>query len=72
VLPGELDGKRVLRALARLGWRVARTRGSHRILRHDRTGGFLILAFHDTLSRNSVRRLLREAGIPEDEFMRAL
>lgn len=68
LLPGEIDGHRFLRAMARFGWRVVRQRGSHRTLRHAQEGRILVVAFHDALSRNSVRRILREAGIPEDGF----
>lgn len=67
MLPGEIDGRRFLRAMARLGWAVARTAGSHRVLR-NRGGQVIVVAFHDSLSRNSVRRALREAGVPERDF----
>lgn len=53
-LPGELDGQRVLRALGRFGWRVAKVRGSHNKLVHAERND-LIVAFHGTLSANSVR-----------------
>lgn len=72
MLPGEIDGKRFLRAMARLGWSVARSRGSHRVLRDDRSGRILVVAFHGNLSRNSVRRALKEAGIDEADFIERL
>ena len=72
MLPGEIDGARFLRAMARLGWHVSRTRGSHRVLKREGNPRILIVAFHKTLSRNSVRRALREAGIDEDAFERVL
>jgi predicted RNA binding protein YcfA (HicA-like mRNA interferase family) len=71
VLPGEVDGIRFLRNLARFGWVVSRVKGSHRVLRRA-DGKVLIVAFHGTLSRNSVRRALRDAGIDEDEFTESL
>lgn len=67
VLPGEIDGIRFLKAMARLGWTVARVKGSHRILRRA-DGRVLVVAFHANLSRNSVRRALREASIDEGTF----
>ena len=70
MLPGGGDGKRFLRAMARFGWRVIRQRGSHRTLRKAEGGAILVIAFHETLSRNSVRRALREAGVSEDDFER--
>jgi predicted RNA binding protein YcfA (HicA-like mRNA interferase family) len=72
VLPGEIDGRRFLRAMARFGWGVSKTKGSHRILKREGSSRILIVAFHDTLSRNSVRRALREAGIDEDTFQDSL
>lgn len=72
MLPGEVDGKRFLRAMARFGWRVSRTSGSHKILKSESSGRIIVVAFHSTLSRNSVRRTLRDAGIDEAEFEHAL
>lgn len=67
MLPAEIDGLRFLRAMARLGWTVTRTRGSHRVLK-DLRGRTVVVAFHSTLSRNSVRRALREAGVADEAF----
>ncbi|MHB8586108.1 MAG: type II toxin-antitoxin system HicA family toxin [Thermoplasmatota archaeon] len=68
MLPGEVDGRRFLRAMARFGWEPSRTRGSHHILRKGQSGPILVIAFHKTMSRNSIRRALREAGIDEAAF----
>ena len=71
-LPGEVDGRRFLRAMGRFGWTVETQRGSHRKLVHADRTDFLVVAFHQTLGRNSVRRILRQAGIDEDEFLKEL
>ncbi|MHB8604921.1 MAG: type II toxin-antitoxin system HicA family toxin [Thermoplasmatota archaeon] len=71
-LPAEIDGRRFLRALARLGWTLETQRGSHRKLRHPAQPRFLVVAFHTTVSRASVRAALRDAGITDDEFLRVL
>lgn len=71
-LPGEIDGRRFLRAMARLGWLLETQHGSHRKLVHPAREGFLVVAFHRNLGRNSVRRILRAAGISEQEFLEAL
>jgi predicted RNA binding protein YcfA (HicA-like mRNA interferase family) len=68
MIPGEVDGVRFLRALGRLGWQVARVRGSHRVLKHP-TRGTVVVAFHGKLSRNSVQRALRQCGISEQEYL---
>ena len=70
--PGEIDGRRFLRVMARFGWVVESQRGSHRKLVHADRTEFLIIAFHRTLGRNTVRRILRQAGIDEDAFARML
>ncbi len=71
-LPGEVDGRRFLRAMARLGWRVERQKGSHRKLVHPETARFVVVAFHRVIRRNSIKHVLRLAGIGEDEFLEVL
>lgn len=71
-LPGEIDGRRFLRALARFGWVVESQRGSHRKLVNAERKRFIIVAFHDVIRRNAVRHTLREAGIDEQEFLKGL
>ena len=70
--PGEIDGRRFLRAMARFGWRVESQRGSHRKLVHPERPFFLIVAFHRTIGRNTVRRILRQARIDEEDFLETL
>ncbi len=71
-LPGEIDGRRFLRAMARFGWTVGSQRGSHRKLVHPSRRDFLIVSFHRGLGRNIVRKILRHAGIDEEEFAKVL
>ncbi len=71
-LPGEVDGRRFLRALARFGWIVETQRGSHRKLAHAESKRFLIVAFHNVIRRSAIRHVLREAGIDEDKFLEEL
>ena len=71
-MPGEIDGRRFLSAMARFGWIVETQRGSHRKLAHEGRADFLIVAFHGKIGRNSIRRALRQARIAEDEFLKEL
>lgn len=71
-LPGDIDGRRFLRAMARFGWAVESQRGSHRKLVHPHRKGFIVVAFHRDVSRVVARKVLREAGIGEEEFAREL
>jgi predicted RNA binding protein YcfA (HicA-like mRNA interferase family) len=70
-VPSELDGRRFLRALARLGWVVVRQSGSHRILQHG-DGRRISVAFHETIRRGAIRNTLRLPSIQEDDFQEAL
>ena len=71
-LPGDIDGRKFLRAIARFGWVVESQKGSHRKLVHPGRAGFIVVAFHRGVNRVIARRILREAGIDEEEFARAL
>ncbi len=71
-LPGEVDGRRFLRAMARLGWNVESQRGSHRKLVHPGSSQFIVVAFHKVIRRSSIRHVLRLAGIAEEEFIQML
>lgn len=59
---------RVLAALERIGWRIKRQRGSHRVL--ERTGWpDVVFAFHDgdEIGPVMLRRMARRTGLtPED------
>ncbi len=71
-LPGEVDGRRFLRALARFGWTVIGQRGSHRKLADREGTRTVIVAFHSVVRRNTIRKVLKQAGIDEDEFLTRL
>ncbi len=71
-LPGEISRRAFLRAMGRLGWSVLRIRGNHHQLVHPRFRGVLTVAIHDTLSRPALKKVLKAAGIDEDDFLRAL
>ena len=71
-LPGEVDGRRFLKAMARFGWTVEHQEGSHRKLVHPESKRFIIVAFHNVIRRNSIRHVLRLAGIDEASFLERL
>jgi predicted RNA binding protein YcfA (HicA-like mRNA interferase family) len=59
---------RVLAALERIGWRVKRQRGSHRMLERDGWADF-VFAFHarDEIGPRMLARIARRTGLrPED------
>ncbi|MBA3885556.1 MAG: type II toxin-antitoxin system HicA family toxin [Acidobacteria bacterium] len=62
----------VVRALERLGWSVARQRGSHIILTRPRHIASLSVPNHPQVARGTLRALLARAGVTVEEFLAAL
>jgi predicted RNA binding protein YcfA (HicA-like mRNA interferase family) len=60
--------RRVLAALQKIGWRIQRQRGSHRVLAKDGQPNF-VFAFHDReeIGPRMLARISRHTGLrPED------
>lgn len=66
-----LSGREVAETFVRLGWEIARQRGSHIIL--VRTGHLATLSVpdHKEVARGTLRALIRRAGVTMDEFLAA-
>ena len=63
-----VHARQVLAALQRTGWRVARQRGSHRVLAKSRQPNF-VFAFHDAeeIGPRMLARIAKHTGLrPED------
>lgn len=67
-----LKPREVVKTFERLGWEVARRRGSHIIL--TRTGHIATLSVpdHAEVARGTLRSLIAREGITVDEFLKAL
>ena len=67
-----LKPREVVRVFERLGWKVARRRGSHIIL--TKTGHIATLSVpdHPEVARGTLRSLIARAGITVEEFLDAL
>ena len=63
-----LSGRKVVRAFQKLGWQVARQRGSHIILVKDGEIASLSVPDHKEVARGTLRSLIRTAGITVEEF----
>lgn len=61
--------RRVLRALERIGWRVERQRGSHRVLARDGWSNF-VFAFHDgeEIGPKMLARIAKHTGLRPDDL----
>ena len=64
-----LSGRRVVRVFGKLGWQIARQRGSHIILAKDGELATLSVPDHREVARGTLRSLIRDAGLTVEEFM---
>ena len=62
----------VLRGFQRLGWEVARQRGSHIILTKSGHIATLSVPNHSQVARGTLRSLISKAGLTVEEFLEAL
>jgi len=64
-----LSGRRVVRAFQKLGWVVARQRGSHIIMVKEGEMVTLSVPDHRELAKGTLRSLIREAGLTVEEII---
>lgn len=62
----------VIKAFERLGWNVARQRGSHVIMVKQGHIVTLSIPNHYEVARGTLRSLIAKAGVTVDEFMGAI
>jgi predicted RNA binding protein YcfA (HicA-like mRNA interferase family) len=67
-----LSGREVVAAFERLGWTVARQRGSHIILIKQGTRATLSVPDHREVARGTLRALIRASGHTIEEFVAAM
>lgn len=65
------SGRKVAQTLVRLGWEVARQRGSHIILVKPGHPASLSVPDHREVARGTLRSLIRKAGLQIEEFIAA-
>lgn len=65
-----VSGAEVVRALGRLGFVVARQRGSHIVLRRGASG--CVVPNHRELKTGTLAGVLKQAGVSIEEFVKAL
>jgi predicted RNA binding protein YcfA (HicA-like mRNA interferase family) len=63
-----LSGRKAVRAFEKLGWQVARQRGSHIIMVREGEIATLSIPNHKEVAKGTLRSLIRSAGITVDEF----
>jgi len=67
-----LKPREVVRAFEKIGWEVARQRGSHIILTKEGHIATLSVPKHSEVARGTLRSLIARAGITLEEFLEAL
>jgi predicted RNA binding protein YcfA (HicA-like mRNA interferase family) len=68
-----LHGERIVRALERVGFKVARTRGSHHIMRHpDGRGTTVPVHPGRDVAKGTLRGILTDVGMTVAELQRLL
>jgi len=65
------SGRRVVQAFVKLGWQIARQRGSHIILIKPGHAATLSVPDHSEVARGTLRALIRRAGVSVEEFTSA-
>jgi predicted RNA binding protein YcfA (HicA-like mRNA interferase family) len=60
-----------IKAFARLGWVESRQRGSHISLKKPGCRAVLTIPDHGNVKRPLLARMLKDAGITEDEYLNA-
>ena len=66
-----LRHREVVKAFERLGWQVARQRGSQTILTKEGHIATLSVPNHPEVARGTLRSLIRKAGLSLEEFLQA-
>jgi len=64
-----MSGDEAVKVFQRLGFRVARQRGSHVVHRRDNDG--CVIPLHKKLAIGTLRSAIRQSAITVDEFMSA-
>ncbi|MDD2764667.1 MAG: type II toxin-antitoxin system HicA family toxin [Opitutaceae bacterium] len=64
-----LNGRAVVKAFGRDGWKMVRQRGSHMILVKEGSWATLSVPDHREVAQGTLRSLLRASGLTVDEFI---
>ena len=67
------SGKKVVKALKKIGYEVDHQTGSHIILRHVRPPHRrLTVPNHKEIAKGTLRKIIKEAGLTVEEFLELL
>jgi predicted RNA binding protein YcfA (HicA-like mRNA interferase family) len=67
-----LSGRKTVRVFEKLGWEVARQRGSHIILVKEGEMATLSVPDHKQVAKGTLRSLIRSAGLTVEAFVQEI
>jgi predicted RNA binding protein YcfA (HicA-like mRNA interferase family) len=67
-----LSGQRLVKALERAGWQIARQRGSHVRMKHPDRRTPITVSLHRELKRGTLSGILNDAGLDPSRLRRLL
>lgn len=70
--PPLLSGRKLIKIFEKMGYRKVVQRGSHVKVKNDETGSVVIIPNHKEVDRWTLKTILQQAEIPEDEFKKYL
>jgi len=65
-----ISGKKLIRALGKLGFVVVRQKGSHVILQRD--SHLLMVPLHDPIKKSTLNTILKQADVSLEELLECL
>ena len=70
--PPMLSGRKLVKIFVKRGYRKVAQRGSHIKVKNDETGSVVIIPDHKELDRWTLKTILQQAEITEEEFKKHL
>ena len=67
-----MSGRKTVRVFEKLGWEIARQRGSHIILVKEGEIATLSIPDHKEIAKGTLRSLIRSAGLTVEAFVRGM
>lgn len=64
-----ISGKECIKALEKVGFEIARQRGSHIVLVRENPKATVIVPNHKELDRGTLRAIIRQLDLTVDEFI---
>ena len=71
-LPADVSGQDLRRAVQRVGFILARQRGSHMILRRDKPRARVVVPDHKAIRPGTLHQILKAADLTVDVLLRLL